>query len=70
MLAVELVRRGAARYGSRTAVVFGGRSLSFAEVDTAANRIAHVLASLGVARRGRCLSRACRAGREPPHTAL
>jgi non-ribosomal peptide synthetase component E (peptide arylation enzyme) len=50
VLAVELVRRGAARHASRTAVVSGERSLTFGEVDVAASRIAHVLAGLGVAR--------------------
>ncbi|WP_219415521.1 AMP-binding protein [Pseudonocardia nigra] len=50
VLAVEMVRRGAARHGSRTAVVSGNRSLTHAEVDEAANRLAHVLAGLGVTR--------------------
>ncbi len=53
VLTVELVRRGAARHARRTAVVSGDRSLTFGEVDTAANRIAHVLAGLGVARGAR-----------------
>jgi acyl-CoA synthetase (AMP-forming)/AMP-acid ligase II len=53
VLTVDLVRRGAARHARRTAVVCGDKSLTFAEVDTAANRIAHVLAGLGVPRGGR-----------------
>lgn len=51
MLAVDLLRRGAARFPNRTAVVFGDRSLTFHEVDDAANRMAHVLRGLG-ARQG------------------
>lgn len=47
-LAVDLVRRGAARYGDRTAVLFGDRSLTFREVDEAANRFANFLRSRGV----------------------
>ena len=53
MLTVDLVRRGAVRHKRRTAVVCGDQSLTFGEVDAAANRIAHVLAGLGVARGGR-----------------
>jgi len=50
MLTVELVHRGAARHARRTAVVCGDKSLTFGEVDAAANRIAHVLAGLGRSR--------------------
>ncbi|MHB1784770.1 MAG: AMP-binding protein [Acidimicrobiales bacterium] len=46
MLAVDLVRRGAARYGDRTAVVLGDQTLSFHQVDQAANRMANVLRGL------------------------
>jgi acyl-CoA synthetase (AMP-forming)/AMP-acid ligase II len=53
VLTVELLRRGAARHARRTAVTCGDQSLTFSEVDAAANRIAHVLAGLGVARGGR-----------------
>jgi acyl-CoA synthetase (AMP-forming)/AMP-acid ligase II len=53
VLAVELVRRGAARHAGRTAVRCGDESLTFAEVDAAANQIAHVLAGLGVTRGSR-----------------
>jgi acyl-CoA synthetase (AMP-forming)/AMP-acid ligase II len=53
VLTVELVRRGAARHARRTAVISGDKSLTFGEVDAAANRIAHVLAGLGVTRGGR-----------------
>ena len=52
MLTAELVRRGAARHAKRTAVVCGDKSLTFGEVNAAANRIAHVLAGLGVVRGG------------------
>jgi acyl-CoA synthetase (AMP-forming)/AMP-acid ligase II len=50
VLTVELVRRGARRWADRTAVLSGTESLTFREVDEAANRMAHVLAGLGVAR--------------------
>ena len=50
MLTTELVRRGARRHAERVAVWSGDRSLTFREVDEAANRMAHVLAGLGVAR--------------------
>jgi acyl-CoA synthetase (AMP-forming)/AMP-acid ligase II len=53
VLTVDLIRRGAARHARRTAVACGDQSLTFGEVDAAANRIAHVLAGLGVERGGR-----------------
>jgi acyl-CoA synthetase (AMP-forming)/AMP-acid ligase II len=49
MLTTELIRRGARRHAARVAVVSGDRSLTFREVDTTSNRIAHVLAGRGVA---------------------
>jgi acyl-CoA synthetase (AMP-forming)/AMP-acid ligase II len=53
MLAVDLMRRGAARHRGRTAVISGAESLTFAEVDAAANRLAHVLTGLGAGRGAR-----------------
>jgi acyl-CoA synthetase (AMP-forming)/AMP-acid ligase II len=52
MTAAELIRRGARRYGGRTAVHFGGESLTFAEVDELSDRIAHVLLARRVDRVG------------------
>lgn len=43
VLAAEMVRRGAERFPTRTAVVFGDKRLSFREVDDAANRFANAL---------------------------
>lgn len=43
MLTVDLVRRGAARFGPRTAVRFGAESLTYAQVDQAANAMARVM---------------------------
>lgn len=50
MLARELVRRGAARFGPRPAVRVGDDILSFAEVAATARRMANVLAGLGAER--------------------
>jgi acyl-CoA synthetase (AMP-forming)/AMP-acid ligase II len=50
MLAAELVRRGAVRYGQRTAVVVGDREFSFAEVNQRANRLANALRGAGLER--------------------
>ncbi|WP_020013935.1 class I adenylate-forming enzyme family protein [Promicromonospora sukumoe] len=47
MLTVDLVRRGAARFGPRTAVRFGAESLTYAQVDAAANAMARVLHAHG-----------------------
>lgn len=44
----ELVRRGAARYPERTAVLFEDQELTYREVDEAANRFANVLLDGGV----------------------
>lgn len=43
MTTAELVRRGARRFGERPAVLCGDESLSFAQTDELANRIANVL---------------------------
>jgi acyl-CoA synthetase (AMP-forming)/AMP-acid ligase II len=43
MLVTEIIRRGAAWHGSRTAILFGDASLTFREVDRMSNRIAHLL---------------------------
>ena len=50
MLAVELVRRGAARFADRTAVVVADREFTFAEVDERANRLANALLAMGLGR--------------------
>ena len=43
-----LLRRTAARHPDRTALIFFGRRTSFAELDRAADRFAHVLRGMGV----------------------
>ncbi|MET9761983.1 AMP-binding protein [Streptomyces sp. NPDC006372] len=48
--AAELERRGARHHPTPTAVVFGDRSLTFAEVDETANRFANVLLGAGMAK--------------------
>lgn len=44
----DLIRRGAARFADRTAVIFEDRRLTYREVDDAANRIANTLLANGV----------------------
>ena len=43
----ELIRRGARQHGPRVAVVFGGQSMSFAEVDRLSSQLAHALIAEG-----------------------
>ena len=50
VLGVDLVRRGAAHYADRTAVLFEDERLTFREVDEAANRFANVLIGHGLAK--------------------
>ena len=50
MLTVEMVRRGAQRFATRTAVVFGETSLTYRDVDDAANRFANALLARGLAK--------------------
>ncbi len=50
MLTVEMVRRGAQRFAARTAVVFGETSLTYRDVDDAANRFANALLARGLAK--------------------
>ena len=44
----DLLRASAERFPSRTAVVDGERSVTYAELDATANRLAHLLAARGV----------------------
>ncbi|MDF3834322.1 AMP-binding protein [Cupriavidus basilensis] len=44
---LALIRRGAAQHGPRTAIVFGGQSLTFGEVDALSARLAHALQAAG-----------------------
>ncbi len=48
MLAVDMVRSGAERFPTRTALHFGDMTLSYREVDEAANRFANYLLGLGL----------------------
>jgi acyl-CoA synthetase (AMP-forming)/AMP-acid ligase II len=48
MLTVDMVRAGARRYRGRVAIRYGERSLTFSEVDEAANRMANTLLGTGV----------------------
>ncbi len=43
LTALDLIRRGAAQHGPRTAISFGDQHLSFAEVDALSARLAHAL---------------------------
>ena len=43
----ELIRRGAAQHGSRTAYHFGGEDVGVAETDRLSNRLANALRTLG-----------------------
>jgi long-chain acyl-CoA synthetase len=43
-----LLTHAAARFGERTALVIDGRSFSFAELDSASNRLARALVGLGI----------------------
>lgn len=47
---LELIRRGAAQHGSRTALVHGEHRLSFTEVDALSARLAHALIAAGAGR--------------------
>ncbi|GMM92276.1 class I adenylate-forming enzyme family protein [Qipengyuania sp. MTN3-11] len=47
-LTVDLVRRGACRWGDRTAVEYGDTSLSFTEVDLLSNRLAQAMIAAGI----------------------
>jgi len=46
---LELIERGARQNAARTALVWGDRSWTFAEVNAEANRLAHALAAAGAA---------------------
>lgn len=48
MLTVDLVRRGAVRWGDRTAIECGATQLTFSQVDRLANRFANALIGLGL----------------------
>lgn len=50
MLAVEMVRRGAERFSTNTAVLFADTTLTYREVDDAANRFANSLIARGLAK--------------------
>src|SRR3954447_15992040 len=49
MLTVDMVRAGARRHRDRVAIRYGTHSLTFRQVDEAANRMANTLIGVGVA---------------------
>lgn len=53
MLAGNMLRRSAARFPSKPAVLWQDQSLSYRELDEAANRLAHALLAAGVAKGGK-----------------
>jgi acyl-CoA synthetase (AMP-forming)/AMP-acid ligase II len=52
MLTTELIERGARNFAAETAVLYGDQSMTFADVDTLANRIANALVSAAKADHG------------------
>ncbi|TFW09264.1 long-chain fatty acid--CoA ligase [Oxalobacteraceae bacterium OM1] len=45
---LDLIRRGARQHAARTAIAFGDRSMTFADVNRLSNRFAHALHAAGV----------------------
>src|SRR5205085_8157601 len=43
MLITELIRRGALYHRDRTALLFGDQAMTYGQVDSLSNRVAHVL---------------------------
>ncbi|SLN12631.1 long-chain-fatty-acid--CoA ligase [Oceanibacterium hippocampi] len=50
MLTGDMLRRSAARFPDKTAVIWGESRLRYRDFDTAANRLAHALLDLGLAK--------------------
>src|SRR5690606_24676777 len=50
MLAGDMLRRSAERFPSKPAVLWQGQSLTYRQLDLAANRLANTLVSAGVAK--------------------
>lgn len=48
MLTGDMLRRSAARFPDKPAIIWGEKRLSYAELNGAANRLAHALAGLGL----------------------
>jgi non-ribosomal peptide synthetase component E (peptide arylation enzyme) len=53
MLNGDMVRRSAARFPKRLAILWQGQSLSYAELDAAANRLANALTDSGLNRQAK-----------------
>ncbi len=50
---LDLIERGAAQNASRVALIVGDKPMTFAEVNTRANQLAHALRAVGVSARSR-----------------
>lgn len=44
----QILPEATAKFGDKTALIFGGRSFSFAEIDTLSNRVANGLTEMGI----------------------
>ena len=44
----QILPEATAKFGDKTALIFGGRSSSFAEIDTLSNRVANGLTVMGI----------------------
>src|SRR5271168_2882921 len=57
MLTVDsIVRRNALHYGERAAAIMDGRVMTFADLDRAANRMAHMLRGRGIGHQDRVVA--------------
>ena len=52
----SIIRRNALHYGDRAAAIMDGRVMTFADLDRAANRMAHMLRERGIGHRDRVVT--------------